>query len=287
MTRLNLFDVRGEDVTDEVTEELIRKGDPWRSLVRYRDGRSDLFISTRINFALLKAASALPVVQLKPESRQDELMKQDGLLTPAGSRRNYRFLERIVEAVEAGAVPACYLAEQHGDCRRDFYFVTEDADSFERLVQVVAQRCDFPLTIACHSLAEVAGTLLPREAIGDLGLTVPALARVQPTRFEFWGAAPSLARLRSGLEQRGFRFLSLETYLSELRMIKDVPIDGDFQAVLKEIVPLSRSLGCSYRGTETIDGFEQFALTRALPERYAANPPGMIGALRGIFGRRA
>jgi len=70
-------------------------------------------------------------------------------------------------------------------------------------------------------------------------------------------------------------------------MLKQVPIDGaGFQAVLKEIVSLSRSLGCSYRGTETIEGFEQFALTRPLPERYTGGPAPTTGILRRIFGRK-
>ena len=55
-------------------------------------------------------------------------------------------------------------------------------------------------------------------------------------------------------------------------MIKPVPIDGPgFLSVLKEIAPLARSLGCSYRGTETIAGSDQFALNRPLPDRYAAD----------------
>ena len=59
-----------------------------------------------------------------------------------------------------------------------------------------------------------------------------------------------------------------------------------FQAVLKEIVPLARSLGCSYLGTETIGGFSQFALTRPLPERYAADSPTCAGFFQRIFGRK-
>jgi hypothetical protein len=68
-------------------------------------------------------------------------------------------------------------------------------------------------------------------------------------------------------------------------MIKEVPIDGPgFRAVLKEIVPLARSLRCRYRGTETIGGIDQFALTRPLPERYAADSFTII--FRRIFGRK-
>ena len=71
-------------------------------------------------------------------------------------------------------------------------------------------------------------------------------------------------------------------------MLKEVPIDGPgFRVVLKEIASLARSLRCSYRGTETVGGFEQFALTRPLPERYAAAPSPVAGVLRRVFGRRA
>jgi hypothetical protein len=71
----------------------------------------------------------------------------------------------------------------------------------------------------------------------------------------------------------------------ELRMIKPVPIDGPgFLSVLKEIAPLARSLGGSYRGTETIAGSDQFALNRPLPDRYAADSAG--GAFGWLFGKK-
>ena len=70
-------------------------------------------------------------------------------------------------------------------------------------------------------------------------------------------------------------------------MLKQVPIDGPgFQGVLKEIVPLACSLGCSYRGTETVEGSEQFYLTRPLPERYAASSRPGASIFRSIFGRK-
>ncbi|TKB10925.1 MAG: hypothetical protein E5V75_28190 [Mesorhizobium sp.] len=121
-------------------------------------------------------------------------------------------------------------------------------------------------------------------AIGDLGLEIAPDARIRPTRFEFWGAEPSLAKLRAELEKRGYRFLSIEAFSRELRMAKTVPIDGEgFAAVLKEIVPLARSLQCCYRGTETVEGHEQFLLARPLPERHIDASRG--GIFRRIFGR--
>ena len=182
-------------------------------------------------------------------------------------------------------MPACYLAEQHGSNRRDFYFVTEDVASLKRVAEATAQALSFPLDIERYTLATVAPLILPTEAIGELGIEPAPDARVRATRFEFWGADTSLARLRTELERRGYRYADFDLGLRELRMIKAVPIDGPgFLAVLKEIAPLARSLGCSYRGTETIDGFDQFALTRPLPARYAADPIG--GPLRRIFGKR-
>ena len=46
---LSDFDVLGEEFSDEETEEIIEKGDPRRSLVRYRPDGSELFVSSRIN----------------------------------------------------------------------------------------------------------------------------------------------------------------------------------------------------------------------------------------------
>lgn len=284
---LNQFEVRGEEIRNDETEEIIGQGDPHRSLIRYRPDRSELFVYARVNLALLQAAVLLPILLLKPASREDEVMRIDGLLTPQGSVRNYEFLERICEDVTSASFPACYVAEQHGTGRRDFYFVTEDVAGLEQIARTAAEAFAFPLTIEQHRLAEVAPIILPAEAIGELGIEVAADARVRPTRFEFCGAEPSLARLRAGLEGRGFRFLSFEDHLRELRMIKEVPIDGPgFRTVLKEIVPLARSLKCSYRGTETVEGFDQFALTRPLPERYAADPSRRVGVFRRIFGRK-
>ena len=45
-------------------------------------------------------------------------------------------------------------------------------------------------------------------------------------------------------------------------------------------VRAARSFGCSYRGTETIDGSGQFALDRPLPNRYASDKRAS-----GVFGR--
>src|SRR5262249_12010255 len=194
--------------------------------------------------------------------------------------------ERICEDVTSVSCPACYIAEQHGEGRRDFYFVTEDVAGFERIARSAAEVFGFPLAIERYRLAELAPIILPAEAVRDLGIEVASGARMRPTRFEFWGADSSLARLRTALERRGYQFISLQPYLGELQMIKEVPIDGPgFRAVLKDIVPLARSLACHYRGTETIGGVDQFSPLRPLPERYAAEPATGAGLIRRVFGR--
>jgi hypothetical protein len=282
---LNKFDVRGETIVDEETEELIRAGDPHRSLVRYRSDGREIFVNVRLNMRLLQAAISLPVLHLKPAPRPDELLQGAALLTVDGSIRNYRFLDSVVKAVAAAAMPACYLAEQHGDGRRDFYFITEDAAGFDRLVRAVAHDVSMSLVIENCDIAAVAGSILPREAVADLGLSIAADALIQPTRFEFWGSLGALTKLRTELERRGYRFLGLEAHLGELRMLKDVPIDAAFQGVISEIVALSRSLRCSYCGTETVLGANQFALDRPLSERYLRKPQAKAGIMSRIFGR--
>src|SRR5215207_2081015 len=111
---LSEFDVLGEEISDEETEEIVKKGDPRRSLVRYRPAGSELFVSARINLPLLRAAVPLPVLLLKPSSRDDEVLKPRNpaleaaggwdLLTPEGSRRNWGLLERICEDLTKASV---------------------------------------------------------------------------------------------------------------------------------------------------------------------------------------
>jgi hypothetical protein len=292
---LSQFDVLGEEITDEQTEEIVKRGDPRRSLVRYGPDGTELFVSTRMNLPLLRAAVSLPVLLLKPSSREDEVLKPSNplleaaggwdLLTPEGSRRNWGLLERICEELTQKSVPAAYLAEQHGANRRDFYFVTEDVAGLEQVARATAEALSFPLIIERHRLSEVAPIILPTEAIGELGLEVSADAPLRPTRFEFWGAESSLTKLRAELERRGYRYLGLDPGVRELRMIKPVPIDGPgFLVVLKEIASLARSLGCSYCGTETIESSDQFAIDGPLPDRYADDIAG--GVFARLFGKK-
>jgi hypothetical protein len=284
--RLRDFDVRGERVYDEETEAVLRPGDPWRALVRYQDDGSELFVHARVNVDLLTVAASTTVVVLEPSPRPDELMPGDGLLTASGSERNYRFLEQLCDEIEAQGCPACYLAEAHEGGRRDFYFAAEDAPRMTEIAHRAAGALAIPLEIHERRLAAVAPTILPTELIGDLGLDVPAGGGMRKTRFEFWGAAASLQRLRDELERRGYRFLDIDLITGELRVMKEVPIDGPgFLAVLREIVPVARSLNCSYRGTETVAGADQFAPSRPLPERYAPARERGRKRLGRFFGR--
>ncbi|TIS61622.1 MAG: hypothetical protein E5W93_07125, partial [Mesorhizobium sp.] len=78
------FHVTGEQVSDDETEEVIREAEPHRGLVRYRPDGSELFIHTRVNMALLRAAASLPILLLKVTPRANELTPRDALLTPKG-----------------------------------------------------------------------------------------------------------------------------------------------------------------------------------------------------------
>jgi hypothetical protein len=279
------IDVLGQGEIDPSTEEVIRPPDPTRSLVRYTADDREVFVAVRMNLALLAAAAEMPILLLQPSSPPDDLFPVGGL-TAAGSVRSYELLERVCDDVVARGCPAWYLAEQHGDTGRDFYFATQAVAALDAIARAAADAAGFALTVRQVDLAEAAPTILPTELIGDLGLEPPPATSPRKTRFEFWGAAASLDELRRQLEQRGFQDLGVELALSELRVAKVVPIDGPgFQAVLQEIVPLARSLRCSYRGTETVGGHEQFALTRPLPARYAGGDGSVRGKLRRIFGK--
>jgi hypothetical protein len=80
-----------------------------------------------------------------------------------GSDQNYELLERICEDVTTASFPACYIAEQHGAGRRDFFFVTEDVAGFERIARTAAQATAFPLTIEQYRLAELARSSFRRK----------------------------------------------------------------------------------------------------------------------------
>jgi len=88
---LKQFAVRGEQFCHDGIEENLGRDDPHRRLIRYRPDRSELFVYTRVNLALLQAAVSLPILLLKPSSREDEVMRIDGLLTPRARRETMNF----------------------------------------------------------------------------------------------------------------------------------------------------------------------------------------------------
>jgi hypothetical protein len=279
---LEQFDVLGEGEAGDDGEE-VRPGDPRRSLVRYTPDR-EVYVSTRLNPDLWKAALSLPVVLVMPIPRAGEVLERNGLLTPGGSVANFEFRDTLGEVLDSIACPASYLADVHGGGRRSFYFAAESAERFGVALSEASDRAAMEVDVQVLSFAEAALFVLPIEWIGRLGLAVPPKENARKTRFSFWGAEDSLARLRTELERADYSFSSLEMATRELRMTKVVPLDAaGFLAELRRIVPLSRSLRCSYRGEEAVDP-EQFLLTSPAPEYYY---PAKRSFLDRLLGRKA
>ena len=63
--------------------------------------------------------------------------------------------------------------------------------------------------------------------------------------------------------------MDLDPVTPALVMTREMARDeATFLGLLRKVVPLSRGLGCSYDGAETVDGAQQFELTRPLPPLY-------------------
>ena len=276
---LEPFDVSGEPVLDDDGEE-IEPGDAHRSLLRWAPDGSERYVNVRMNVPLLTAAAAHPVVRVMPATLPGELSQDGRMLVPAGYVRTAQLVEDLCAALGKSGCPARFLAWEAGHARRDAYFAAEDPACLQEQLATVTRGAD--VATSTHTLAEVAPLLLPTELVGDLGLPVPA-GTTRRTCFEFRGDGDSLVRLGTELGRRGFELLEVERVMGELRVAKVVPVDGPgFNAVLRDVVPMARSLHCSYLGTETVVGSEQFALTHPLPERYAA--PGAGGFWKRLFG---
>lgn len=259
------------------------KGEPRRSLARHLPDGREIFVSTRMNLDLLAEASQLPLMLVKPVPAPEHVLEGGDSLTGPGSIASYELLEELAEALTAASCPAAYLGEQHGDGRRDFYFTTEAPNDFRLVVADVAARKGVEVGIEEMAFTNAAQRILPIELIGRLRVPVPPGATMN-ARFAFWGDYPNLEKLQKELERRGFKFLELNRAIRELRMSRDVPVDGPgFLALLREIVPLSRNLRCSYRGEETVDGFQPFLLTAPTPQHYYPPRQG-LGAR--LFGRK-
>ncbi len=260
--------------------EEVRRGEPRRSLVRYT-AAGEVYVSTRLNPDLWKVAIGFPVVLVKPIPHQRDVLERNGLLTPNGSVASFEFRNTLGEALAATACPASYLAHRHGGGRRDFYFAAESAEQFGKALAAASDRASMEVDVEVLSFPEAALFVLPIEWIGRLGLAVPPDENRRKTRFSFWGTEESLARLRTGLEHAGYAFSSFEMATRELRMTKVVPLDGaGFLAELRQIVPLSRSLRCSYRGEEAVEP-EVFLLTAPVPQHYYPTKPSFLDRLLG------
>ena len=57
---LKEFDVSSQQLSDEETEEVLRPGDPHRSLIRYQPDGGELYIHARVNMALLRRRWSCP-----------------------------------------------------------------------------------------------------------------------------------------------------------------------------------------------------------------------------------
>src|SRR5689334_16562083 len=186
------FDVSGEPVLDEDGEE-VSPGEPHRSLVRYRPDGSETYVFLRMNLPLLTAAVPYGVLRVEPQPRDGELLGDQRSLGVQGHLRNLELFEGLNAGIAASGLPARFLAFETGHGRRDFFYAAEDVDAAEALVRRVAAALGHELTLTRHTMGSLGSQLLPVELAADLGL--PGDVPVRRTRFEFSGAAESLAQL--------------------------------------------------------------------------------------------
>jgi len=241
--------------------------DPQRKLVRYREGDRKVFVSVRMNVALFDVASALGIAVVRSHVPDAAVIANWQLLTVDASVANYTFFEDLCEALEGRGARAHYLGEVHGDRRRDHFFVVDDVGALRQTALAVAAGRPFRVEVEARALAEEAPLLLPLEAAHRLGIATPPRA----VQYRFLGAKPGLTALRPALERLGFAYENLDPATMALVMTKASATDeAAFLGLLRTIVPLSRNLGCSYDGAETVDGADQFQLGTPLPPLYGA-----------------
>jgi hypothetical protein len=292
--KLDGFSVTGEGLVDErgIPDEngdlpVLQAADPTRKIRRY-EGRESLGVAVRMNPALLSIAKDIPLIvcrlspgeDLPPEARmsRDDRQREAGWI-----EKGLSFYWKLPDALEKAGVRACYLAGRFGpSARRLYYFVSEDPEGFCTVAERLARAKGFEFRGDATEMERVAQDFLPIELIDRLGLDSTTGGKRVKAGFGFTGAASSLERLQGELARHGYELDEVKPYLGELLMAKEVPVDGDgFLEELRTIVPLSRSLRCSYRGEETVDGGAQFYLTATLPERYVRPRKSMLSRFLG------
>lgn len=294
---LSGFSVSGDPVVDEAGTPdeygdlpLLSEADRERKILRYDEAGQSLSLAVRLNRRLLEAAKEHPLIVFRL-SPGDEV--EDGAAPEVSGRGRARdwisdglhLYWRIFEKLETEDFRSCYLASAFAESlRRTHYFVSEQPERLIRIVSSAAAKKGFSLEHEQTSLGRVAADFLPIELVGQLGLHSAGGRQSVKAGFGFWGAEDNLLRLRRDLEGDGFVLDEFIPSLRELRMAKEVPVEPSaFLRILQRIVPLSRSLGCSYRGEETADGHEQFLLTSPKPGKYYPAPTSLT---RRLFGRR-
>lgn len=284
---LRAFDFLGQTVNDEESEAVIREGDPWRWLIRFSaNGR--MMVHARINRELYKACLPHRIVRAVPRYA-GHLIDNDrpNMLSIKGRELAINLREAIAESAQLKEISACFLALQHLSGGEVLYFVAENGTE---LISIINDRCahfGLDVDITQFRVEEIAAQIWPRETIYELNLQIPPSQRVQRTEFDFMGQSDSLMRLRQELERRDFLHERTELLGSLLYMSKVVAVDSKgFNEVLAEVVHLARAHACMYRGTETIDFYEQFSFDRPIPGRFIRPAVGLAGAARRLFGLR-
>jgi hypothetical protein len=289
MNSLKSFRPSGEGVSDPETEEIIVAEDENRSLVRFLPGGESMSVFTRMNYPLLKLSIDHQIIVVKPKFSPEHFLGTGKVLEPKAFQRALTLAEKICEAIESSPLGACQISAQTGSFGYWLYFVTEDASRFSELVEKAAKKTKFEVYCDELRMSGVAHIILPRETVGDLGIVPASDHSVCQTVFEFTGHPNSIEKFENQLALRGFAPVSFFPAYGKLEVSKEVPIDEHgFLEVLRDIVPLGRSLGCIYSGNETTGGDAQFQKhpDYPIPEKYRPSKKESKSFFGGLFGKR-
>jgi hypothetical protein len=276
---------------DEDSSESSR-GDPERKLLRIDEAGNARYVTSRFNLALLRVAKALPVaiISIAPPlsfPSEDAMSRDDRVNQGEWIRTGLDFYWKLAESLKTAKFQARYIAQTFSDgAQRCFYFSTDEPTSLRNLSSELLAPYGFTHSFDDSDLSRVAPDMLPVELISELGLSQAGTDRMRVIGFKFTGADESLVKLRSMLEDRGFRLFDHTEHIGPMRMTKRVSVDQfEFREVLREIVPLSRGLRCSYWGEETLGGHRQFLLDSPIPAAYFPATSITSNARPNMFGR--